>query len=1321
MSTRLRRQALNRYALLPRPSARLPRGRFLRVEALEERRLLTASFEPALGLPGAIHGDVAWGDVDNDGRLDVVIAGLTQFEDKTEGAALIYRGQIDEEGAVSFERLSMELPQMESAAVALADFDNDGRVDLILSGMSSGGPTTKIYRNEGAGDFSSVSTGLPALENSAIACADYDLDGRIDILLSGVDSNDSPITRLYRNEGDFSFRDIGASLIGVESGSLAWGDYDQDGLPDILVAGTTGSNNGIATVYHNRGNGGFVAMAADLPGIQQGSAAWGDYDQDGLPDILLAGTVGDTPMTAVYRNEGNGAFSEVDVSLTGVEDGVGIWGDYDQDGLLDIFVTGRASSDEFVAILYHNDGDDTFTAESAEISGVINGAAAFADYDGDGRLDLLTTGQLDSDQAVYSTVFWQNTANNVGYTRLAAPAAMAVQVLSDTSVLISWDVPLDADAETPLEGLTYSLRVGTETGGCDVVSPLADADGFRMVAEQGPIGTNRWILEGLTPGQVYYCSVQAIDGDLVTSAFADEGAFSLPVVTLTAPAESTTWTPTVTVTVTNPGMGVADSLAVVIDIDLDGNGDFDGTFKDSYGRSWQETAFARRTLSHGTLTFDLPSLGYDGKYRIRARVDGAGVDGKAIAGQELNVGTSEVLPLAVDATRPSVTINKMTNQADPTAYWPVYFTVEFSEPVVDFDASDITLSGTAPGIFVSAVTPIDDYTYTVVVSGMTGKGTITASIAANSVHDELDNGNTASTSTDNTIVYTVATPTFYLTGPVYNTYQSGDVVTIDWRAKDVGYSSKICLCYDTDTRWNGNEHWIEIDQVAASNGTASYAWNTTGISPGTYYIGGYLWSGGKPTFSHLTRSITIQGEPTTFALTAPGSGTYNVGQNVSIQWSASNVRNGGTISLCYDVDNRWNGNEHWIEIDQVAAANGKGSYTWNTANVAPGTYYVGGYLWSNGRPVFSQLASRVTIQDVPATFSLLTPQTTITAGATVPIRWKAGNYAAGSVVSLCYDTDNRWNGNEHWIEIDQATAASGVFNWDTTGLAAGRYYLGGYLWSNGKATFSRLTSPTTVNAPAATLTFISPQAGEYASGQTLLVEWKASSFAAGSKISLCYDTDTRWNGNEHWIEIDQVTAVEGVDGWLWDSEGVAAGTYYVGGYVYSQGKPTFARLADPITIQTTYTTFALGYVGEGPFAVGDTVPVVWNAGNVASGGTISICLDVDTLWNQNEIWLSVDEIAAVNGRDGRELYTDLIAPGSYYLAGVLNSNGFYYESHMTEALVLNANSSSGSGTLSGGIATMSSSQSNWYASALLDAIVENDAADELATLLAANG
>ena len=221
---------------------------------------------------------------------------------------------------------------------------------------------------------------------------------------------------------------------------------------------------------------------------------------------------------------------------------------------------------------------------------------------------------------------------------------------------------------------------------------------------------------------------------------------------------------------------------------------------------------------------------------------------------------------------------------------------------------------------------------------------------------------------------------FKLSGPNFGTYQAGTSIDIQWTAGDIVAGSKISLCYDPDTTFNGNEHWIEIDGVAAANGPGTYAWNTTGVAPGTYYIAGYLFDGGKVfTFSHLYQSITIIATvpPQTFTIAGPTSGSYPAGQLLNVPWTADGVVPGSKISLCYDTDTTFNGNEHWIEIDSVAAAYGSHPFMWDTTGVAPGTYYLAGYMY-DGKGTFttSHLTQAITITDPaapPQTFAVTSP------------------------------------------------------------------------------------------------------------------------------------------------------------------------------------------------------------------------------------------------------------------------------------------------------------------------------------------------------------
>ena len=138
--------------------------------------------------------------------------------------------------------------------------------------------------------FSTNNAGLPAVEWGSVAWGDYDNDGRLDILLTGgleqcdTNGNSIPITRIYHNNGDGTFTwNTNAALPAVWESSVAWGDYDNDGRLDILLTGATaqydtnGNQIPITRDYHNNGDGTFTWNTnAVLPGVSEGSVAWGD-------------------------------------------------------------------------------------------------------------------------------------------------------------------------------------------------------------------------------------------------------------------------------------------------------------------------------------------------------------------------------------------------------------------------------------------------------------------------------------------------------------------------------------------------------------------------------------------------------------------------------------------------------------------------------------------------------------------------------------------------------------------------------------------------------------------------------------------------------------------------------------------------------------------------------------------------------------------------------------------------------------------------------------------------------------------------------------
>jgi hypothetical protein len=190
-----------------------------------------------------------------------------------------------------------------------------------------------------------VAPGLPAVYDASVTWGDFNNDGQMDFLISGIPYMTN--TEIWQNTGS-GFTNVTASIAAglslIYQGSMAWGDYDNDGLLDLILTGY-----GNSQIWHNTGSN-FVnvtaTVAPGLPGLSYSSVAWGDYDNDGRLDFIIIGQGATTNVAQIWHNTGSN-FVNVTASVApgfpgvnGFTDGCVAWGDYDNDGRLDFIVSG---------------------------------------------------------------------------------------------------------------------------------------------------------------------------------------------------------------------------------------------------------------------------------------------------------------------------------------------------------------------------------------------------------------------------------------------------------------------------------------------------------------------------------------------------------------------------------------------------------------------------------------------------------------------------------------------------------------------------------------------------------------------------------------------------------------------------------------------------------------------------------------------------------------------------------------------------------------------------------------------------------------------
>ncbi len=337
---------------------------------------------------------IAVADFDSDNDPDIYISNWNPNTNQTE--PFLFRNDFGQFENISSKAGIKKHPGRDLASV-FADYDNNGYLDLFITNTVA----NLLYKNVAEGKFQEigVAAGVAASAFSLKAVfADLDHDGDLDLYLANAGKN-----QFYRNNSDGTFTELSARM-GISAGKtrsrdIAIGDFDEDGDLDFFVINEDASN----ILYTNLRQGRFQDIT-ETSGLKSdgnsGAVAAGDYNNDGFLDLFVTGLEGGS--YSLYKNKGNGTFEKDNRSskmFTMLSNFIGLdaqFFDFDNDGFLDLLVAGKPTEkikDSRGLLLFHNDGTGKLEKVSSLLPEDIPPVSqiAVADYNEDGDMDIFFT------------------------------------------------------------------------------------------------------------------------------------------------------------------------------------------------------------------------------------------------------------------------------------------------------------------------------------------------------------------------------------------------------------------------------------------------------------------------------------------------------------------------------------------------------------------------------------------------------------------------------------------------------------------------------------------------------------------------------------------------------------------------------------------------------------------------------------------------------------------------------------------------------------------------------------------------------------------
>ncbi|MFT5250502.1 MAG: hypothetical protein ACI93P_002244, partial [bacterium] len=495
------------------------------------------------------------GDVDNDNDLDVIYGSETGYETqllKFDGKQLI-KDSSNPFGYVNSITNS-----------EVGDINGDGFADILINHWVNSNYQLKIYLSNGLGGYNTINVGN-GLYKAKARIIDLNNDGQAEIFLVGMSSSSiSGIPKLYLyeyNSGTFILTDASSQIDPLQYASYDLGDIDNDQDIDFIISGFNAASGIQSFIYENvtELGGEFTLQKTtnNLVAVKNGTTDLIDFDGDGDLDAVFTGEskVGD--VFEIYMNmlnEGIAEWPRLANGLSPMRDGKIDLGDFDGDGYTDLLYSGTfEGTGDVTKLSEFSSATNTYIDSDFDVSDIIKAEVEFGDLDGDGDLDFAIAGKSTDPNAgnifrTYINVRNQSAqvlssksaskrpkytgkssakyaSTNTTFTVNNAPSVPVVNdIIFLEGTADSVDIPLEfswqpaTDDHTPVEGLTYAIKIGTTAGGEEIMSSNSNSNGVKKDAEKGNVEHNlKWKLS--LPEGTYYWSVQAVDASYSGSEF----------------------------------------------------------------------------------------------------------------------------------------------------------------------------------------------------------------------------------------------------------------------------------------------------------------------------------------------------------------------------------------------------------------------------------------------------------------------------------------------------------------------------------------------------------------------------------------------------------------------------------------------------------------------------------------------------------------------------------------------------------------------------------------------------------------------------------